>query len=59
MFEQINELGSEVDIVFVDGKTTTDRAAMLVTKVKRIDSNIKIKRISEAEGNVPHIPSPC
>ena len=32
---------------------------MLITKVKRIDSNIKIKRISEAECNIPftHIPS--
>jgi len=31
-----------VDIVFVDGKIAADRAAMLIIKLQRINSNIEI-----------------
>jgi DNA-binding response OmpR family regulator len=46
---KVNELGGKVDIVFVDGKIATDRAAMLIIKVKRINSNIKIMVLAEDE----------
>jgi len=39
---KVNELDGRVDIVFVDGKIAADRAAILIIKVKRINSNIKI-----------------
>src|SRR5215467_13132987 len=46
---KVNELDGEVDIIFVDGKIAADRAAMLIIKVKRINSNIKIMVLSEDE----------
>ncbi len=39
---KVNELDGKVDIVFVDGKIAADISAMLIIKVKRINSNIKI-----------------
>jgi len=46
---KINELDGKVDIVFVDGKIAADRAAVLIIKVKRINSNIKIMVLAEDE----------
>ena len=46
---KVNELGGKVDIVFVDGKIAADRAAMLIIKVKRVNSNIKIMVLAEDE----------
>jgi len=46
---KVNELDGRVDIVFVDGKIAADRAAILIIKVKRINSNIKIMVLAENE----------
>jgi CheY-like chemotaxis protein len=46
---KVNELDGKVDIVFVDGKIAADRSAMLIIKVKRINSNIKIMILAEDE----------
>jgi DNA-binding response OmpR family regulator len=46
---KLNELDGKVDFVFVDGKIAADRAAMLIIKVKRINSNIKIMVLAEDE----------
>ena len=46
---KVNELDGRVDIVFVDGKIAADRAAILIIKVKRINSNIKIMVLAEDE----------
>ena len=48
---KVNELDSKVDIVFVDGKIAADRSAMLIVKVKRINSNIKIMVLAEDESD--------
>jgi DNA-binding response OmpR family regulator len=40
-----------VDIVFVDGKIAADRAAILIIKVKRINSNIRIMALAEDEND--------
>ncbi|MDQ6666909.1 MAG: response regulator [Thermoproteota archaeon] len=46
---KVNELDGKVDIIFVDGKIAADRSAMLIIKVKRINSNIKIMVLAEDE----------
>ena len=46
---KVNELDGKVDIVFVDGKIAADRAAMLIIKVKRVNSNIKTIVLAEDE----------
>ena len=46
---KVNELDGRVDIVFVDGKIAADRAAILIIKVKRMNSNIKIMVLAENE----------
>ena|SRR5437899_120561 len=48
-FNKVNELDGKLDIVFIDGKIAADRAAMLIIKVKRINSNIKIMVLAEDE----------
>jgi len=40
--DKVNELDGKVDIIFVDGKIAANRGAMLIIKVKRINSNIKM-----------------
>jgi DNA-binding NarL/FixJ family response regulator len=40
-----------VDIVFVDGKIAADRAAILIIKVKSINSNIRIMALAEDEND--------
>jgi DNA-binding response OmpR family regulator len=46
---KLNELDGKVDIVFVDGKIAADGAAMLIIKVKRVNSNIKTIVLAEDE----------
>jgi DNA-binding response OmpR family regulator len=46
---KVNELDGKVDIVFVNGKIAANRGAMLIIKVKRINSNIKIMVLAEDE----------
>jgi DNA-binding response OmpR family regulator len=46
---KVSELNGKVDIVFVDGKIAADRSAMLIIKVKRTNSNIKIMVLAEDE----------
>jgi DNA-binding response OmpR family regulator len=48
---KLNELDGKVDFVFVDGEIAADRAAMLIIKVKRINSNIKIMVLAEDESD--------
>jgi DNA-binding response OmpR family regulator len=40
-----------VDVIFIDGKIAADRAAMLIVKVKRINSQINIMVLAEDETN--------
>ncbi|MGC2574368.1 MAG: response regulator [Candidatus Nitrosopolaris sp.] len=47
--DKVNELDGKVDIVFVDGKIAANRGAMLIIKVKRINSSIKIMVLAEDE----------
>jgi len=44
---KVSELDGKVYIVFVDGKIAADRAAILIIKVKRINSNIRIMALAE------------
>jgi DNA-binding response OmpR family regulator len=48
---KINELDGKVDIVFVNGKIAANRGAMLIIKVKKANSNIKIMVLAEDETN--------
>ena len=48
---KLNELERKVDVVFVNGKIAADRAAMLIVKIKRINSDIKICVVAEDESN--------
>jgi len=48
---KVSELNGKVDIVFVDGKIAADRSAMLIIKVKRINSNIRILALAEDEND--------
>jgi len=46
---KVNELGNKVNVVFMDGKIAANRGAMLIVKVKRINSNVKIMILAEDE----------
>jgi hypothetical protein len=46
---KVNELDGKVDIVFVNGKIAANTGAMLIIKVKRINSNIKMMVLAEDE----------
>ena len=46
---KIKELNGIVGVIFVDGKIAADRAAMLIVKVKRINSQISIMVLAEDE----------
>jgi DNA-binding NtrC family response regulator len=39
---KLNKLQAKVDVIFVNGKIAADRAAMLIVKIKRINSDIKM-----------------
>jgi DNA-binding response OmpR family regulator len=40
--EQIGEMRNEVDVVYMNGTIAADKGAMLISKIKQIDINIKI-----------------
>ncbi len=40
--EQIEEMHNQVDVVYINGIIATDEGAMLISKIKQIDLNIKI-----------------
>lgn len=46
---KIKELEDKVDFVFVDGKIAADRGAVLIIKVKKINSDIKIVVLAEEQ----------
>ncbi len=48
---KLNELERKVDVVFVNGKIAADRGAMLIVKIKRINSDIKICVVAEDESD--------
>ncbi len=48
---KVNELDGKVDIIFVDVKIAADRTAILIIKVKRINSNIRIMALAEDEND--------
>jgi DNA-binding response OmpR family regulator len=51
MFEQSKRTRGKVVTVFVDGKIAANRSAMLIIKVKRINSNIKTMVLAEDESD--------
>ena len=52
---KLNELQAKVDVIFVNGKIAADRAAMLIVKIKRINSDIKICVVAEDESDKTRI----
>jgi DNA-binding response OmpR family regulator len=46
---KLNELEGNVDVIFVNGKIAEDRGAMLIVKIKRINSDIKVCVVAEDE----------
>jgi DNA-binding response OmpR family regulator len=46
---KLNELEGKVDVIFVNGKIAEDRGAMLIVKIKRINSDIKVCVVAEDE----------
>ena len=40
--EQIEEMHNQVDVVYINGIIAADEGAMLISKIKQIDLNIKI-----------------
>ncbi len=40
--DKLAELGDAVDVITVDGKIASDRNAMLILNVKRINKNVKV-----------------
>jgi DNA-binding response OmpR family regulator len=47
--EKLKELEAKVDVIYVNGKIAADRAATLILKVKRINSDIRIFVVAEDE----------
>jgi DNA-binding NarL/FixJ family response regulator len=47
----IAELNNRVDVVVMNGKTAADRGAMLIIKIKRMNSDIKIFAIADDEND--------
>jgi DNA-binding response OmpR family regulator len=47
--KKLNELEGKVDVISIDGKIAADRAAMLIVKIKRINSDIKIYVVADDE----------
>jgi DNA-binding response OmpR family regulator len=39
---KLEELGDRIDAIIVDGKIASDRSAMLILKVKRLNKNVKV-----------------
>ena len=40
--DKLEELGDRIDAITVDGKIASDRSAMLILKVKRLNKNVKV-----------------
>ena len=40
--DRLSELGDTVDAIIVDGKIASDRSAMLILNVKRMNKNVKV-----------------
>jgi DNA-binding response OmpR family regulator len=40
--DRLSELGDTVDAIIVDGKIASDRSAMLILNVKRMNKNVKL-----------------
>jgi DNA-binding response OmpR family regulator len=40
--EQMEEMHNQVDVVYINGTIAADKGAMLISKIKQIDLNIKI-----------------
>jgi DNA-binding response OmpR family regulator len=49
--DKLNELEAKVDVIFVNGKIAADSGAMLIVKIKRINSDIKICVVAEDESD--------
>ena len=47
----IAELNNRVDVIVMNGKTGADRGAMLIIKIKRMNSDIKIFAIADDEND--------
>ena len=47
----IAELNNRVDVIVMNGKTAADRGAMLIIKIKRMNSDIKIFAIADDEND--------
>jgi response regulator RpfG family c-di-GMP phosphodiesterase len=47
----IAELNNRVDVIVMNGKTAADRGAMLIIKIKRMNSDIKIFAIADNEND--------
>ena len=41
-WQQLGEMHNQVDVVYINGTIAADKGAMLISKVKQIDLNIKI-----------------
>ena len=46
---QLNELDGKADVVYMNGKIAEDKGAMLISKVKQINYNIKILVVANDE----------
>jgi DNA-binding response OmpR family regulator len=46
---KLNELQAKVDVISIDGKIAADRGAMLIVKIGRINSDIKICVVADDE----------
>lgn len=53
--KMIAELNNQVDVVVMNGKTASDRGAMLIIKIKRMNSDIKIFAIADDENDKTRI----
>ncbi len=40
--DKLSELGDTIDAITVDGKIASDRSAMLILKLKRMNKNVKV-----------------
>jgi DNA-binding response OmpR family regulator len=40
--DKLAELGDIIDVIIVDGKIASDRSAMLILNVKRMNNNVKV-----------------
>jgi DNA-binding response OmpR family regulator len=40
--DKLAELGDRIDAIIVDGKIASDRSAMLILKLKRMNKNVKV-----------------